>query len=355
MALDPYPWDALPRVPKSALPGLGRARASWMAAFDPGGLAAALSSLLETPVVLNVNGFDLGPPERRYPEVTLRAGAAWVTLGLEPDLVQAMLMRVLGRPFALGVSSSTLSPAVAGALAALSVEVARRVSALPVALESAPAGETALRVGATLTLEGRPYAGYALVGAPLIAPEGPAPNLADLGDIALPVPLVVMTSLVTRAELELLVPGAAFLPSESWVDAGGVGRGVLIGARSERGVWVELPADGRIVLGDGTAELPFDAGSDKDMTADSDDVNETLTEAALEAPVVVRVELGVVSLSARKWAELRPGDVLETGQPLGAPVLLRIAGRAVARGELVAIDGEVGVRIRELFGQASER
>jgi len=31
-------------------------------------------------------------------------------------------------------------------------------------------------------------------------------------------------------------------------------------------------------------------------------------------------------------------------------VLLRIGGRAVARGELVDIEGEVGVRVRELLG-----
>ena len=109
------------------------------------------------------------------------------------------------------------------------------------------------------------------------------------------------------------------------------------------------------MLREATAELPFDAGGSEDTMSDANDVNETLTDAALDAPVVVRVELGVASLSARRWAELRPGDVLETGQPLGEAVLLRIAGRAVARGELVDVDGQVGVRVREIFGQSSER
>jgi flagellar motor switch/type III secretory pathway protein FliN len=35
-------------------------------------------------------------------------------------------------------------------------------------------------------------------------------------------------------------------------------------------------------------------------------------------------------------------------------VLLRVAGRVVARGELVDVDGEVGVRVRELFGSKPE-
>jgi flagellar motor switch/type III secretory pathway protein FliN len=68
----------------------------------------------------------------------------------------------------------------------------------------------------------------------------------------------------------------------------------------------------------------------------------------LESPVVVRVEVGAVTLSAREWAELGPGDVIETGRRIADPVVLRVAGREVARGELVNLEGELGVRIREV-------
>jgi flagellar motor switch protein FliN/FliY len=59
----------------------------------------------------------------------------------------------------------------------------------------------------------------------------------------------------------------------------------------------------------------------------------------------VRVELGSVVLSARAWSELEPGDVLPLGRRLGEPAQLRVAGVAIAQGELVQIDGEYGVRI----------
>lgn len=74
----------------------------------------------------------------------------------------------------------------------------------------------------------------------------------------------------------------------------------------------------------------------------------TLTEVVLDAAVVVRVEVAEVSLTAREWARLSPGDVLETGVRIAEPVALRVNGRVVARGELVDVEGEVGVRIREL-------
>lgn len=72
---------------------------------------------------------------------------------------------------------------------------------------------------------------------------------------------------------------------------------------------------------------------------------EPTLEVLEDAPVVVRVELGVVEMKARDWAHLSPGDVVTLGRKLGDPAVLRIGGVEVARGELVQVDGEVGVRI----------
>lgn len=81
----------------------------------------------------------------------------------------------------------------------------------------------------------------------------------------------------------------------------------------------------------------------------SNEQSDTLTTAAvLDAPLVVRIEVASVALSAREWADLKPGDILETRKPIGEHVVLRIAGREVARGELVSVDGELGVRIRSV-------
>lgn len=354
--MKPYPWASLERVSRDELRGVAQAQRAWGAALDPGLVAEELGSLAGVAVDVEVTALGLGAPERRCPEVTLRAGAATVTVGVEPDLGAALLARVLGRPFALGEPGAPLSPPLAGALAALAVEVARRVSDVPIALEPATTAPAALRVEATVRVERQAYTAYALLGGDADVTRAPdLTGLAALGEVPLTIPLVVGASLVARADLDRLVPGAALLPSDAWVDARGYGRGVLVAATGARGVWVELPPDGRIVLGDATAELPFDAHGSGETMPDPTDVNETLTDAALDAPVVVRVELGVVSLSARRWAELKPGDVLETGQPLGEAVLLRIAGRAVARGELVDVDGAVGVRVREIFRESSER
>jgi len=67
-----------------------------------------------------------------------------------------------------------------------------------------------------------------------------------------------------------------------------------------------------------------------------------------ELPVEVVCELGRVTMSGRELLELRPGAVIPAGRPLSGPVDLTVGGRVVARGELVDVEGEIGVRITQL-------
>jgi flagellar motor switch/type III secretory pathway protein FliN len=87
---------------------------------------------------------------------------------------------------------------------------------------------------------------------------------------------------------------------------------------------------------------------DQELAMDRIDETEKTAEAALEAPLVVRVEVGAVAMTAREWGELAVGDVIPVGRSLGELSVLRIGGVEVARGELVDVEGELGVRIREL-------
>ena len=85
--------------------------------------------------------------------------------------------------------------------------------------------------------------------------------------------------------------------------------------------------------------------AEADMTESEGDG--ALLEAVGDVPVVVRVEIGEARMAAREWAALGRGDVITLGRRVGELVLLRVGGVAIARGELVNVDGEVGVRIAE--------
>jgi type III secretion system YscQ/HrcQ family protein len=71
--------------------------------------------------------------------------------------------------------------------------------------------------------------------------------------------------------------------------------------------------------------------------------------APSDVPVTLVIELGRVNLPLAKLADLKPGDVLELARHSKSPVELTSGGRLVARGELVQIDVELGVRVTHVF------
>ena len=263
---------------------------------------------------------------------------------------------MLGRAPLLSAASAALDPALRGALAAVVIEACRRSRAeivLRVAeqrsLAQAPEqhAEAAL-VEATLLVDGQPFPvrAWAQIGhAP--TQEFPPPALAALGDLPISVPVVVGAAQALRSELASLSRGDAWVAGSGfWIDRSGTGRGALIGGRGELGVAVDLASDGRIVVRGDRVGISSDPNG---AMADSDQTTGQLADVVLDQPIVVRVELGAVTLTAREWAALRAGDVIETGRRVAEPVTLRVAGREVARGELVNVEGELGVRILEIL------
>lgn len=76
--------------------------------------------------------------------------------------------------------------------------------------------------------------------------------------------------------------------------------------------------------------------------------HEQVLKMAGDAPVELAVELARFTLTLEELGRLRPGEVLQTRRPIGERVTLRAGGYAVASGELVDVEGEVGVRILAL-------
>jgi flagellar motor switch/type III secretory pathway protein FliN len=69
----------------------------------------------------------------------------------------------------------------------------------------------------------------------------------------------------------------------------------------------------------------------------------------LDVPVTLAVELGRVNLTVTQLADLKPGDVVELARNSRTPVELTSGGRLVARGELILIDTDLGVRVTSVF------
>jgi flagellar motor switch/type III secretory pathway protein FliN len=345
-----YPWSALESVPPGAARRAAGARRRVQSVLDLPRLSSALAELTECEASLVVQRVTSDAPRRRLlAELGFEFGNGVVcALSVEPELATNALGRVLRRPIALSAHAA-LDDSLTGALTALLLEVARRAGAVgPIhALDpnEARARAADVFVEATALLGGTPYQVLAALSLPELGSDAPTP-LRALGELEIALPLVVGWSLAERAALADFVPGNAWFPGSGlWLSAHGEGKVVLAAASHDRGIAGTLSRDGRIVLRGESVQLLQDPGEPMSDTGKPD---ASLSDAVLDSPVVVRVEVGAVSLTAREWAELGPGDIIETGRRIAEPVILRVAGREVARGELVNLEGELGVRIREL-------
>jgi flagellar motor switch protein FliN/FliY len=140
------------------------------------------------------------------------------------------------------------------------------------------------------------------------------------------------------------------------------------------------PGDGTAFVGltvlDGTAHVATLAVLIREVTLEDDDVLEPLSPLHEFEPLVnqspepegirsldlladvemgVTAELGRTRMTVRELLALTPGSVVELDRTAGSPVDVLVNGTLVARGEVVVIDEEFGVRISEIIGLETTR
>lgn len=289
----------------------------------------------------------------------------------ERALAALVVARALRRetPDVIG-GTPTWTPALGGAFGAVLFALVRRahssvaLSVLHVGPSSAleterlRADPEIVRVALTVAIERDAFTLRLLVPRAQCLAAGPAEFSAEvlerLGPTPLSMPVVACVSRAVVSDVGELRPGDAFMPG-AWRLSRSPRRelrGVawLANPGSDSGIRVQLADEGHLVLAGGMDAL---TGAEDDMVESNED--HALVGAVGDVPVVVRVEIGEARMPARDWASLARGDVVALGHRLGDPVLLRVGGVAVARGELVDIEGEVGVRIRErIHGDRTE-
>ena len=84
--------------------------------------------------------------------------------------------------------------------------------------------------------------------------------------------------------------------------------------------------------------LPLESGSSTD----------TDIGLLLEVPLSISVELGRTSLTIRDLLALGQGSILQLDRHAGEPVDVLVNGKRLARGEVVVIDEDFGIRVTEV-------
>ena len=69
----------------------------------------------------------------------------------------------------------------------------------------------------------------------------------------------------------------------------------------------------------------------------------------LDVPMIVEAEMGRSNRTVNDILRVGEGSVLDFDKDAGEPVDLLVNGKVIARGEVVEIEGNYGVRITELM------
>jgi type III secretion protein Q len=335
----PFPWHALPRADRRA-GRLAAALAAWTGArpdarrwadvptaAGPARIRAGAARVLAGPAL----GRALADPSSAACALRIGTRAAYVVAS--GRLVRALAHAVLGGPDELAAPRAptpaergVLAFAVAAALDAVSAGAGTRAEPSDTAgpLLAAELGEAAV---IELEVDGA-AAGWAALVVPmdLVAGAPPPrpltlPACAWVDEPALVAPVVVATARLAAARVAALAA-----------------RDVVVLDRPPGGIAELRLGRGRVPV----TLAPGAGGVTVGGVYARGAMSDTLAE---DAAVEVSACAGSVTLSVRELIELAPGQVLAMGRPVGGAVELRVGRQVVGRGELVDVDGELGVRV----------
>jgi type III secretion protein Q len=176
----------------------------------------------------------------------------------------------------------------------------------------------------------------------------PPPPGAELVALEVEARLELAATSLAAGEVAALAPGDAvvFDGEPPFVPSGARAVRVVVGARAAR---ARLGADGRVTLEDALRRVPItrevtmsspSSNSSKEGSSTAD-----VTAALAATPIEVVAEIGRLTLRGEEVIGLGPGAVLAFGRPGAAAVALRVGGEIWAEGELVDVDGALGVRV----------
>jgi flagellar motor switch protein FliN len=75
-------------------------------------------------------------------------------------------------------------------------------------------------------------------------------------------------------------------------------------------------------------------------------------ERLYDVPVELAVEIGRTQMTIREALALGPGSIVTLQRLAGEPVDLLVNGKPIARGEVVVIDEEFGLRVTDVLDSA---
>jgi type III secretion system YscQ/HrcQ family protein len=348
-AVNAQPFDlaSCPRVPvwqaratRAALRACARLPARWTVAMPP--LGEATMSLV---------GFDPNPARADAIDLAVSYGTERGRVSVEPALAVRLVDAVLGGE-AIFSPARSAGPAERGVLAGLLAPAFDRLG-----------GSVNLDPVGTSDERGEPTAGLAFLLETVVAsgwlrltaPSADWPASADVTDAwarrARRVPVTAEMQLASTG-----IPAGAFAGIV-------VGDAIVFDGTAAAAFAADVPWGGRLRIGDHVAEIVVDVSGKVSLAGGfsparkeerhmgvSDSNTDSTTTVLAAASIEVVAELGRITLRGDELLGLAPGAVLALGAQRKG-VALRVGGEIWADGEIVDIDGELGVRVTRIVNR----
>ena len=364
MASVAYPferWERMSRAEARRSSVLARA----LAGLDPAVLAD-LKGVLGVVPALQVVGRRIGEADAIAPALgesvglVVVVGAHRAVLAIAPGVARAIADRAVGGPgtdVALGPTALSRGEAgLVGYVVARALGSARSpfTSLLDAGkardLVGAWKHERTVAVSAELSIgETR---GLAMLIVPIAALEGlSTPARAIDRTIPVRASMIVGDARLSVRDVRGLAPGDVIVPDALTLDprSADVGRARLVIGRASRTFDLELREGAwRVVSSAGSPAVRppvrWKPRKDRPMSQPETDTLQSLSDVEVE----LSIELARLELPIAEVAALAPGVVVTTGRLVGERVAVRAGDRVIAWGELVDVEGEVGVRLTEV-------
>jgi flagellar motor switch protein FliN len=99
--------------------------------------------------------------------------------------------------------------------------------------------------------------------------------------------------------------------------------------------------------------VPFETTTEP-TPAPPAEATELELERLYDVPVELAVEIGRTQMTIREALALGPGSIVTLQRLAGEPVDLLVNGKPIARGEVVVIDEEFGLRVTDVLAPAQD-
>ena len=96
------------------------------------------------------------------------------------------------------------------------------------------------------------------------------------------------------------------------------------------------------------------AGYDGPVSATGGSIQDEHLEVILDVPITLSMEVGRARISIRELLQLNPGSVIKLQRAIGDPMDILVNGCLVAKGEVVVVGDQFGIRIADVVS-AEER